>query len=219
MTDQQNDESTVSPTLDLAQQILDEQARDEQFNALVRELSHVDFNLCLTDSEEAACRVIELGTLSGKNIYRNGNSWVVKYYRGGRQRIWAYYPDIESACRIADLLITQFNSSRSRHKILGTITEDHLNITPERAKADWENENEIRSLILQLDACLPEITKGRKPGAKKGAINQTVAGIVNKRFDALQKQLEELLLVTQRIEKNQLANNTQPVTVNHDIKI
>lgn len=191
MTDRQNDESTVSPTFDLAQQILDEQARDEQFNALVRELSHTNFNLCLTDNEEAACRVIESGTISGKNIYRNGNSWVVKYYRGGRQRIWAYYPDIESACRIADILITQFNSSRSRHKILGTITEDHLNITPERAATDWENENEIRSLILQLDACLPEIPKGRKPGYRKHSPKQLDE--IQKQLAAVQLKLDALL--------------------------
>lgn len=192
-TTQRHDETPILQS-DPSALYLATKALDERFNALARVLSKLEFRSPLTDSERNACNVVESRILPGKNVYPNshsaGTSWVVKYYKGGKQRAWAHYPDIYAACRLADMLITQFNAERTRHKA-AFITDDHLNITPDRAATDWANETEIRSMILQLDACLPEIPKGRKVGYKKHSPKQLDE--IQNQLAAMQIQLNTLI--------------------------
>jgi len=167
----------------------DSPSLDEHLRDIANAISRTRFTDPLTETELQACQLAESGTTPRFNIYRLGTRWLVKFYRGGKQQLWAAYSAdrFTDACRLADMLRYKYGSMRVRHPI--PRTDEFLNIGPNRAKRDCENEHEIVSLIMQFELALPEVV--RKP-RKTGTTNNTQWARSEKAFGVITNRITDV---------------------------
>jgi hypothetical protein len=162
---------------------------DETFRSISHRLSATPFTTVLTDSEAKAADITRRCE-RGIRVYKpKGNRWMVNYYIGGCLRTWARPPSAEAACRLSDMLTFRFAAQRVR--IRSPLGPDDFNISAERAALDLKNEPGILSLLVQMEACLPDKVAPR--GRPKGTRNHTLRDEVLKIFDTIMFRLNDVL--------------------------
>jgi hypothetical protein len=128
-----------------------------------------------------------------RNVYYVAGRWFVKSYLAGEQRTWGVYAldEYAQAFRLADVLALRF--WKYRRAAFNPISETAFNLTKERATADNENEGEIISALLQIEAAL--IHSGElnaDPKDKTRPEYKTVGGEMEKNFDLVLNRLTDM---------------------------
>jgi len=80
--------------------------------------------------------------------------YIVKYFIARAQHIFGIFYDVETAARLADMIILKFAHLRQNKR--KTPTDESFNFTLAQAQRDLANEGEINSLLTQFLSSLDE---------------------------------------------------------------
>jgi hypothetical protein len=160
---------------------------DLEFRKWADTLRHIRFVSPLLEPES---RAAESSRAKPHNVYPLAGRWFVKSYLGGCQRLWVIRDDFAGAARIADMIIFRFH--KYRRTAWRALTDEDFNITLAHAKLDLENEPEIKSILMQMEALLIKAdVLEEEPGQNRGRY-VTAASKMEKQFIALSRQIADL---------------------------
>lgn len=190
------------------------------FATLSGALSRVRFTTPLSDAFNdyagslAEAKANNVTAIKSKNCYLLRNRWFVKFYHSKKQYLWTSMPFIRftEVFRLTDMLILRHHARRVSRRgatQVAPLTDEDFNLGLAQARKDCENEGAILSVIVQMEAELPEQT----PRKERVVVNKVRTA--RQQFESFAFKLEDILVELKSLRSaiSDLKENTAPAPV------